>query len=128
VGALRALKEQLSRDKAEHAVDRALRSTAVLPGTSRARPRLNRRRQARRAKKSLLLTKDRQDGSSLGFSGARIRRKQRDELGSTARRASTQNWRTHLQLGQFHRRNQDYAEAEKEFVSRSATDPTSPTA
>jgi tetratricopeptide (TPR) repeat protein len=46
----------------------------------------------------------------------------------TAVALNPKSWRTHLQLGQFYKRNQDYVDAEHEFLIAHNDKPTSPTA
>jgi serine/threonine protein kinase/cytochrome c-type biogenesis protein CcmH/NrfG len=128
-------KDPLSRDEAEHAVSRALRIDPRLPKARLAQAHgLIAVGKAEEAKKVLLaLVKDEpkvdQEWALLGR--AYQQTKQKDEGLKALQRAvalSPKSWRTHLQLGQYHKRNQDYANAEREFRIAQKYKPKSPTA
>jgi serine/threonine protein kinase len=128
-------KEQLSRDEAEHAVNRSLAIDAHLPKARLAEAHgLIAVGKAEDAKKVLLaLVKDEpeMDQAWAYLGRAYQAANQKDEGLKALERAVALNpkdWRTHLQLGQFHKRNQEYAEAEKEFRLAQSYKPTSPTA
>lgn len=128
-------KEPLSRDEAAHSVDRSLRIDPKLPQARLARAHgLIAIGKAEDAKKILLdLVKDepKMDQAWAYLGRAYQATNQKDEGLRALQRAvqlNPKDWRTHVQMGQFHKRNHDYAEAEKEFRLAQGYKPTSPTA
>jgi serine/threonine protein kinase len=128
-------KEQLSRDEAEQDVARALSIDGRLPQARLAKAHgFIAVGKAEDAKNVLLaLTKDepRMDQAWAYLGRAEQQLKQKEDGLKALQRAVALNpksWRTHVQLGQFYKRNQDYPNAEHEFQIALEYKPTSPTA